>query len=535
MKILKFAKPYLIRFAAHLCLQSLIAICLWGISLCLPYTVGSYLDVLITSPDNLGIKTTILTLAFLWTFQIVLSYISNIVLTSISSKISFLINKDVLEYISRLTVGYFSKTNHAYLNQRVSTDCKIITRYILGDIQQLIMHLLSVVFSGYIVASVNISIFVILCILIPIYLVVYFCFKKPLYDLQYQYSEAYSRYYASVDKLLANMKIIKMHEWHSYFFTRVSHTYSDTYKSSMNNAKIGYFFSNVDAVIRYLANIAIFSCAGVLVLNGEMSVGELTMVNSYGLTVISCIGSIVQFGKQHSQACVAFDRVCALYQEQQESCGCRILDDVSEINVENLGFSYGDRQVINNVSFTLSKGKLHALVGENGSGKSTLINILCGLEQEYQGTIRFDGIDLRKLDHHNLRKNVIAIVEQEPKLIFQTLEENVRAENGKAKTVNFWMEKFGLNTYHANVYFNTACQSGGEGRLSGGEKQKIALIRALSKETDILILDEPNSAFDAESTSLLCEVLNSIKKEKIVLMVTHRDELLSISDTIISI
>lgn len=264
--------------------------------------------------------------------------------------------------------------------------------------------------------------------------------------MKYKYSEEYGRYYSSMDKLLANLKVIRIQGWNSRFMSGITHTFESYHQAAVKNAKLGYVLSNADTLVRYLANIAIFAYSGYKILENSMSIGEFTMINSYSLMIISCMSGILQFGKKRCQVVVAYDRIQALYQEK-EDCGLVCIDSVSEISAEHLCFSYGKNQVLDGVSFTLKRGNVYALVGENGSGKSTLINILCGVEQDYTGRISYNGYDMKTLDHYHLKKHILAITEQEPSLIFPILRDNITESNLSDEEIIHWFNEFKMDDF----------------------------------------------------------------------------------------
>ena len=188
------------------------------------------------------------------------------------------------------------------------------------------------------------------------------------------------------------------------------------------------------------------------------------------------------------------------------------------------------------MSFSLKRGSIYAVVGENGSGKSTLINILCGLEHGYTGQITVNGVDFKKIDLHHFKKHLLSVVEQEPSLFFKTIKDNITPDDCDTNSTIYWIER--LNLSELISAFDAGldhCISEKTSNLSGGEKQKFAVVRALAKNTDVIILDEPNSAFDQDSTNLLCEILQSLKSNKIIIVVTHSQALIENSDAVISL
>ncbi|WP_446899819.1 ATP-binding cassette domain-containing protein [Clostridium sp. LBM24168] len=158
-------------------------------------------------------------------------------------------------------------------------------------------------------------------------------------------------------------------------------------------------------------------------------------------------------------------------------------------------------------------GKIYCIVGENGCGKSTLINIITGLLYNYSGDVYYNGKNIKDIDMYSLRKENIAVTEQEPRC--KILNIYYFIDNQSKKFDEMVNEK--------------------SNNISGGEKQKISLIRTFIKNSNVIILDEPTSALDKNTVGSLKEVLVNIKRHKIIIFVTHEDNILSIAYEIIKI
>ena len=180
----------------------------------------------------------------------------------------------------------------------------------------------------------------------------------------------------------------------------------------------------------------------------------------------------------------------------------------------------------------MKKGNIYLLYGENGTGKSTFIETLTGVLEAAEGKILYNGKDISELDMYEVRRNLVAITEQEPMLQDGTIRENLlyglNSEKEKiedeAGLLEFVKRKpGGMNTYISNRNTN----------LSGGEKQKIAVCRSMLKESDILILDEPTSAMDDISVKRLVEELKRFKENHIIIVISHDSRLQDIADEVI--
>lgn len=208
--------------------------------------------------------------------------------------------------------------------------------------------------------------------------------------------------------------------------------------------------------------------------------------------------------------------------------------------MKNLTFSYAHKKIlINNFSFELKKGFSYAIVGNNGSGKSTLIDLILGiLNKNYSGDILYNNINIKKLDMYDIRKNLISIVEQEPYLNTDTILNNItlNCDNIDNDRISDLLVKFnlkkvidslpnGLETVITDTIKN----------LSGGERQKIAVINSILKNPDLIILDEPTSALDKNSIKILENILNELKLNKIIVLISHDKDFYNICDYIINI
>ena len=175
------------------------------------------------------------------------------------------------------------------------------------------------------------------------------------------------------------------------------------------------------------------------------------------------------------------------------------------------------------ISLCVKKGERIAIVGENGSGKSTLLNLLAGFYRPQKGIIKLYGAPVELMDIQDMR-NRIAVISQRPYLFQGTIEENVNID-GKASrdAVVEACRKSGALGFIEKLDHGFGQKIGQDGaKLSGGERQKIAVARALLKNADILLMDEATEGFDVESNEALRELLHSELKNKTIVFITHK-------------
>jgi subfamily B ATP-binding cassette protein MsbA len=198
------------------------------------------------------------------------------------------------------------------------------------------------------------------------------------------------------------------------------------------------------------------------------------------------------------------------------------------IKFENVGFSYstdeGEKQILHNVDLEVNAGEVLAIVGPSGAGKSTLVNLIPRFFDVTSGRILIDGHDLREVTLASLRRQV-AQVTQETILFNDSVTDNIAYGQPDAKTAD--VEAAARNALAHEFILNMpegyATVVGEKGfRLSGGEKQRIAIARAILKKAPILILDEATSALDSESESLVQAALANLMQDRTVMVIAHR-------------
>ena len=189
------------------------------------------------------------------------------------------------------------------------------------------------------------------------------------------------------------------------------------------------------------------------------------------------------------------------------------------IRLENVSFSYGEQQVLHDITLNIEKWQKIGIVGESGCGKSTLLKLIAGLYAPTSGTISVAG----KTDPKEISK-CVSVVMQTPMLLPLTIYENITLGHNyptdrieqvcKMANIKSWIDSLpeGINTYLGNS----------ADELSGGQAQRIAIARAMCKNAEILLLDEPTSALDKDTTTSVLESIKEYSKDKTVIHVTHQ-------------
>ena len=209
------------------------------------------------------------------------------------------------------------------------------------------------------------------------------------------------------------------------------------------------------------------------------------------------------------------------------------------IEVKNVTKKYGKVVAVDNINFTINDGEIIGLLGPNGAGKSTLMNIITGMYWIPEAPIFINGVPIVKCDLGKMRRTSYGILEQEPILLEESIKDNMflggEDKSGSQKFIDI-TKLLGLDVFLKKLPngLETIINENAM-NLSGGEKQKLSLLRILLKDSEVLILDEPASALDTDSREQLYNYLNTIKRNSIIFIVTHDDKITDKVDHIINL
>ena len=198
-----------------------------------------------------------------------------------------------------------------------------------------------------------------------------------------------------------------------------------------------------------------------------------------------------------------------------------IKDEKVDIEIRNLNFSYGEKEILKDLNMKIKSKKITAIVGESGCGKSTLAKLVGGFQRNYDGEILYN--DLNEISNDSLNENIM-LVDNNPYFFKESLRYNLKIANKNAddKKLVEILEEVGLYSYFKNIGgLDSILESAGN-NLSGGQKQRLAIGRVLLKEPKILILDESISNIDKESEDLILKLIQKLKEKMTIILITHR-------------
>lgn len=264
---------------------------------------------------------------------------------------------------------------------------------------------------------------------------------------------------------------------------------------------------------------------GFQICTGNMTIGTVFTFVSYSSYVTGPVGAFLNLKMFFSHVFPSAKRLFYFMDlETEDNSGKKMITKVPPtLKIENVSFQYcTDRMILRNVNLLIRPGEKIAIIGKNGSGKSTIINLLLRFYEPEAGTIFANGVDIKQIPLESYRE-LFSVVSQNPYLFLGNIIQNINLNNSyEMEKIQEVLKISGVAGYISNMPEGYNTQVGKNGtKLSGGEKQKIAVARALLKDAPIVILDEATSNFDMESNSYLHDVIVNEMKKKTVIMITH--------------
>ena len=511
---------------------------LWGFSILLPRIVSGFMDQITKFQSKEG------ALHFGWLFigvtvgSIIGSYLVGLYGTMVKTSVGFNLSIAVIEHVKLLPLDRLKKFNAAYLTQRIDADTNTLTGFALGNAIDLIIELMTFFFVLVIVFKMSVKVGLCLFCSIPLYAILFFLFRKQVYQRNLAFKERDSEFFNKLNDQIDNIKIIKINAWFDLFRDELKAVLSSLYAATMDYARTLLLLSNLRSTLTSTTTLLIFAIGGFEVLNHKLSIGDFIALNLYYPMVLSSVGFFLNVGKDYQAAKVAYYRLKELLDINAEENGIHVPKRVDSIEMRNVTFAYekGGPAIIDRINYCFKKGHVYCIAGSNGAGKSTFINLLIGLYRDYEGSIMYNSIDISAINLYKVREKLIGIAEQEPALLRTTIKRNLTYGIANIKDITLLdiITKVGLQPLirklpqglETDIYEKAK-------NISGGEKQKLSLARVLLKDPDIVILDEPTSALDRRSVDTLLSLIKKIKKNKIIILVSHDQSVINAADEVI--
>lgn len=313
----------------------------------------------------------------------------------------------------------------------------------------------------------------------------------------------------------------------SFFINKIAKKLKIVETSYVNYGLICYLRSFAIQIFSLFTFVAILCIGGMGVIESTITVGGLIAIVENYQKIMTPFIRVSDFLASYQECSVSLNRINRLLNQKKDE-NYQIDYDIEQVNAiafQEVSFFYEEgKNVLNNVSMKFEYGKVTALVGESGSGKTTIGNLLLRLWQPQEGNIYIDDKEITNFTVKSIREK-ISIVSQNVVLFDDTILNNIRLQNTSISEDEIWKmcKTCGIYDFIKGLPEGLETMVGERGvKLSGGQKQRIEIVRALLKNTPIILFDEATSALDNNTENIIQNAIDQIKDNHIVIVIAHR-------------
>ena len=493
---------------------------LWAVGVVSPYLSGLYIDELIAGISFHSFVAFILIIAAANFLKIALRYLQSLVSTNLGQRMVHQINNILFQKIFTSNYAYYCNIDCAYYIDQINRDSNAVVNFLISNIFNFFLQAATIIASAVIVFQADKLLCVIILLLIPFYICTFLLNKNKMHTAKAALKQRLNQYASNCAEQINKLSYIKRNTLYHEMSERLTRSFNHLLSASLHSVSVDYLFTNLNQVVIILAYLCIIGIGGYKVTTGALSIGLFSVINTYFNMMISSVSYFVGIAGSYQDTKISFQRIQKILQTPDEDKGDLLPESIHQVEVKDFSLQYGSHVILNHCNVIFRAGCIYGLRGPNGTGKTTLLNALVGLfSGEISGHIYYDGISINQLDMPALRRKKISYIEQTPVLLNMSVRDYLHFGIEQNQTVSENQKQL-LKVWDIDYLLDKEMNENGS-NFSGGEKQKLALVRALSKESSLILLDEPTSALDKPSVAKLIDLLQSIKSNTIIIVVSH--------------
>jgi len=540
MKELQYLNKYFIKYKYRFLLGLFITIIAQIFSLFTPELIGNSIKVIedyvkSSTKDVDLLKVSLLKNIFYILITTIIAgfftFLMRQTLIVMSRYVEFDLKNEIFNHYQNLSQSFYKRNRTGDLMNRISEDVGKVRMYVGPAVMYSLNTLMR--FTIVVIYMYNISPKLTLYSLLPLPLLSYSIFKisSEIHKRSGAFQQNLSNLFSFTQEIFSGIRVIKAYAIETKKQKEFIDLTQQSKTKAMDLAKVNSLFGPLMILLIGLSNLVVVFVGGSMYINGDPEIASIGVIAQFILYINMLTWPVASLGWVSSlvqEAEASQKRINEFLKEEPE-----IKNTTTEhtkidgtIAFENVSFTYEDTniQALNNISFSIEKGKTLAILGKTGSGKSTILTLISRLYDTTSGTILMDNKSIKEVNLYDLR-NQISVVPQDAFLFSDSIKNNIKFGNENA-TDEEVIEAAKKAVVHENIItFNEQYETvlGERGiTLSGGQKQRVSIARALIKNAPILLLDDCLSAVDTETEETILNNLLAYCKDKTTIIVSHR-------------
>ncbi len=483
------------------------------------------------TPESVDIGAFTIIVVLLFVLEIVSrgmsSLRSHLLIHSSNSMIVDLRNS-LFDKVQRLSVSKISERTAGDLMRRVTTDTAQVNNFLVNYLPSVLEQLTVFVAVGVFMLLYDARLFLLVILPTPFVVLSFRVFWKFMHTLFHKRWQAGSVSNTILHDIFSGIRVVKAYGMER----REGERYEKVTRDEKNlQEKTDCLWSIIMPILKFMMSFGEFIIlyyVGNRILGGTMTLGEMSQFSMYASMIYGPLRMVAHIPRHVMNFMTSSTKIFEILDEEidvSDAEDARSIDIVGDIDINNISFGYDSgKEVLHKIDVHIKKGEFIGLVGASGVGKSTLINLIMRMYDVDEGSITIDGVDIRDISQESLRSQM-GVVLQETFLFSGTVYQNIAYAKADA-TRDEVIKVSKLAGCHSFIMrlpdgYNTKVGERGN-TLSGGEKQRIAIARALLHNPKILILDEATASLDTETEKQIQDALLELSKERTTIAIAHR-------------
>lgn len=496
----------------------------------IPLIFRQIIDVEIPAARNIAIVWWGVLAAGLYLLHAGLSFGSTTLTLLATKRVTEQLRARLCMQLQQMSLRFHDVEKASELHSRVTMDTERIdimgNAVIVHVVSSVIMFTVAIVLLG----MMSPTLLGVVSLMLPVYFFTHRSLKKRLSDVHRNFRDQMETMNAQVNDLLQSIRLVKTFAREEHEQQRAERQFSTVTRSALAMTIFNAFFGSLMGFLSHIAVLVLYVAGGVMIIRQTLTVGELVAFVGMVGFLIQPLNTLINLSGSVYAGLASLAPVYTLlhFNEPLEVIeGKRAVNTLKghiRFRDVSLVFESNGRHALHHIDVEIHPGETIALVGESGAGKSTFANLVLGFYFASSGAVEIDGVDIRDLNVRQLRER-IGVVSQDNVVLNTTIRENLMY--GRMSATEEQMREASRNA-HADDFimespggYDTIVGDRGV-RISGGQRQRLAIARALLKDPQILILDEATSALDSDSESKIQDALERLQANRTCIVIAHR-------------
>ncbi len=534
-QLVPLIKPYW-RSEVELLVYMLVGL---GYGLAMPLASKFLIDTIIPSGQLQSLVVFIAVLFFLYVANSLMGMRRAWVNSWVNSRISLDLQERMFIHLQKLGHNFYAKSKIGDIMTRLSSDLGIVQGAIMAILNSGFYSIVSAIGGAIVLIALSPLLTFLVVLVVPLFAFSYFALRTRLQKASYERQKLSGEATTALQENLSAQAVVKAFSMEDLAIAGYRARLTALLKSSLRLVLISSLFSTSTDLAVTLGQVVVLGVGGYLVMAHTLTIGTLFAFMGLMPSLFTPVSALAGLGQTVETASGSLDRVNELIDEPMaiaDKPDAPVLPPLSrDIRFDKVSFAYSpDHPILRDLDFVIPAGSNVAIVGPSGSGKSTLVNLLLRFWDPDEGRVLFDGHDLRDVSVASMRGQ-IGLVFQDTFIFDTTVRENIGLAKPGATDAEIAeaARAARLDEHIASLPagFDTVLGERGV-RMSGGQRQRMAIARAVLRDPRILVLDEATSALDAQTERGILETLAALSWGRTTISITHRLALAATADRV---